>query len=125
DLEQAVTVLPPDWPDFPGRVTRGAALALQAKTFLYRQQWAAALASAELVINSGMYDLSVPYNEIFTEDQENSRESVFEIQAMYRQGQTRSEEHTSELQSRENLVCRLLLEKKKKHNWSKSLNEIR
>src|SRR5690606_39700525 len=28
----------------------------------------------------------------------------------------RSEEHTSELQSRENLVCRLLLEKKKKKN---------
>src|SRR5690606_39656528 len=28
-------------------------------------------------------------------------------------GSTRSEEHTSELQSRENLVCRLLLEKKK------------
>src|SRR5690606_41954169 len=28
--------------------------------------------------------------------------------------QVRSEEHTSELQSRENLVCRLLLEKKKK-----------
>src|SRR5690606_41154071 len=28
----------------------------------------------------------------------------------------RSEEHTSELQSRENLVCRLLLEKKKPHN---------
>src|SRR5690606_3636269 len=30
----------------------------------------------------------------------------------------RSEEHTSELQSRENLVCRLLLEKKKKQNES-------
>ena len=28
----------------------------------------------------------------------------------------RSEEHTSELQSRTNLVCRLLLEKKKKTN---------
>src|SRR5690606_40620471 len=28
----------------------------------------------------------------------------------------RSEEHTSELQSRENLVCRLLLEKKNKNN---------
>src|SRR5690606_41961725 len=28
---------------------------------------------------------------------------------------TRSEEHTSELQSRENLVCRLLLEKKNKN----------
>src|SRR5688572_31035202 len=29
----------------------------------------------------------------------------------------RSEEHTSELQSQSNLVCRLLLEKKKKKNW--------
>src|SRR5436309_6261117 len=35
-----------------------------------------------------------------------------------RMQQRRSEEHTSELQSRENLVCRLLLEKKKKHNRS-------
>src|SRR3989449_6535396 len=31
------------------------------------------------------------------------------------QGYHRSEEHTSELQSRLHLVCRLLLEKKKKH----------
>src|SRR3712207_7353272 len=30
---------------------------------------------------------------------------------------TRSEEHTSELQSRQYLVCRLLLEKKKKSTW--------
>src|SRR3712207_7386881 len=29
----------------------------------------------------------------------------------------RSEEHTSELQSRQYLVCRLLLEKKKKHQY--------
>src|SRR5436309_12438258 len=32
-------------------------------------------------------------------------------------GYYRSEEHTSELQSRENLVCRLLLEKKKKKKY--------
>src|SRR2546427_972267 len=32
------------------------------------------------------------------------------------QAQARSEEHTSELQSQSNLVCRLLLEKKKKKN---------
>src|SRR6266700_7174751 len=32
-----------------------------------------------------------------------------------RPARRRSEEHTSELQSRENLVCRLLLEKKKNH----------
>src|SRR2546430_9849689 len=30
----------------------------------------------------------------------------------------RSEEHTSELQSQSNLVCRLLLEKKKKHDFA-------
>src|SRR5205085_11542628 len=34
-------------------------------------------------------------------------------------GGARSEEHTSELQSQSNLVCRLLLEKKKKHTKSK------
>src|SRR2546422_2206867 len=33
---------------------------------------------------------------------------------------SRSEEHTSELQSRLHLVCRLLLEKKKKHWWRKT-----
>src|SRR3712207_7342034 len=34
----------------------------------------------------------------------------------WRQRSQRSEEHTSELQSRQYLVCRLLLEKKKKNN---------
>src|SRR2546430_11451587 len=39
----------------------------------------------------------------------------------------RSEEHTSELQSQSNLVCRLLLEKKKKsvHHWLALLTRIR
>src|SRR5438874_6858992 len=34
----------------------------------------------------------------------------------FRRREVRSEEHTSELQSRRDLVCRLLLEKKKKNN---------
>src|SRR5205823_13843179 len=34
------------------------------------------------------------------------------------ESEPRSEEHTSELQSLAYLVCRLLLEKKKKHNFS-------
>src|SRR5438445_6266625 len=34
----------------------------------------------------------------------------------WRRGCTRSEEHTSELQSRQYLVCRLLLEKKKRRH---------
>src|SRR5206468_6991781 len=36
-----------------------------------------------------------------------------ELEACRRHGESRSEEHTSELQSRSDLVCRLLLEKKK------------
>src|SRR2546422_6580837 len=38
-------------------------------------------------------------------------------------GARRSEEHTSELQSRLHLVCRLLLEKKKKKKNKKRTNE--
>src|SRR5690606_41338022 len=45
-------------------------------------------------------------------------ELTIEQQNAARQAQ-RSEEHTSELQSRENLVCRLLLEKKKKKTKTK------
>src|SRR2546429_5429040 len=41
-----------------------------------------------------------------------------------RSGEKRSEEHTSELQSRLHLVCRLLLEKKKKKLCSLSSNPI-
>src|SRR5690606_41373272 len=36
----------------------------------------------------------------------------------------RSEEHTSELQSRENLVCRLLLEKKKINNMTHTVTSL-
>src|SRR2546427_7834441 len=42
-----------------------------------------------------------------------------------RLGQDRSEEHTSELQSQSNLVCRLLLAKKKlPYRWESALLEI-
>ena len=37
--------------------------------------------------------------------------------------ETRSEEHTSELQSRQYLVCRLLLEKKKNKQKNKKNNK--
>src|SRR2546422_6012813 len=40
-----------------------------------------------------------------------------------REGVGRSEEHTSELQSRLHLVCRLLLEKKKKNKKQRTYNK--
>src|SRR2546428_5245811 len=54
-----------------------------------------------------------------------ARRCVFELVYFSRPDSTifgrsvRSEEHTSELQSRSDLVCRLLLEKKKAHVQSK------
>src|SRR2546430_8386351 len=39
-------------------------------------------------------------------------------------GKPRSEEHTSELQSQSNLVCRLLLEKKKRHKLQQDNADI-
>src|SRR5688572_32240118 len=41
------------------------------------------------------------------------RETIFENRFQHAPELMRSEEHTSELQSQSNLVCRLLLEKKK------------
>jgi hypothetical protein len=86
DLAEAAAVLPGSWPStYTGRLTAGAAMALQAKTFLYRQNWASALTAAKAVMNSGRYNLSTPYDRIFTEEGENSSESIFEIQALYTQ----------------------------------------
>src|SRR5690606_41832153 len=53
-------------------------------------------------------------NEVVKLFYENNIKRANEILYKYKRILNRSEEHTSELQSRENLVCRLLLEKKKK-----------
>src|SRR2546430_11524903 len=44
-----------------------------------------------------------------------ARDGHSDIPSLLRRVTDRSEEHTSELQSQSNLVCRLLLEKKKEH----------
>src|SRR2546430_6745469 len=57
-----------------------------------------------------------PYTTLFRSDLHAEcevRRTVALVGALGRVGE-RSEEHTSELQSQSNLVCRLLLEKKKK-----------
>src|SRR6202521_4786895 len=57
-----------------------------------------------------------PYTTLFRSNQYHARtssENVSYAAAIRTAGVSRSEEHTSELQSRRHLVCRLLLEKKK------------
>src|SRR5690606_41153263 len=59
-------------------------------------------------INTEKIELVIKGQEQFLAGQISENSSVFEVM----NPELRSEEHTSELQSRENLVCRLLLEKK-------------
>ena len=64
-----------------GRATKGAAQAMLAQVYLYRKDYAHALAYADSVITSGEYSLYPDYSGIFTQAGENSSESVFEVQA--------------------------------------------
>ena len=82
DLQFAGANLPLSWDrKFIGRLTRGAANGLLAKVYLTQKKWSQAMAAANLVMSSGQYDLSTPYTRIFGESGENSKESVFEVQA--------------------------------------------
>ena len=69
-----------------GRITKGTAQALLVKTYLWRQKWAEAKATAEEIINSGEYQLMADYADIFPVYGENNAESVFEIQFMNASG---------------------------------------
>src|SRR5205823_13284912 len=64
-----------------GRATKGAAQGMLAQVYLYRKDYAHALAYADSVITSGEYSLYPDYAGIFTQAGENSSESVFEVQA--------------------------------------------
>lgn len=82
DLGFAVEYLPLSWDArFVGRATKGAALGTLAKVYLTQKKWAQAMSAANTVINLGVYDLSTPYTKIFSEEGENSKESIFEVQA--------------------------------------------
>src|SRR2546430_11633535 len=70
--------------------------------------WSSDVCSSDLLINGGPgADIAPAY---LRGNHEHTRRP-FDT----RSGLERSEEHTSELQSQSNLVCRLLLEKKKYH----------
>jgi starch-binding outer membrane protein, SusD/RagB family len=82
DLIFAAANLPLNWDSkFVGRSTKGAANGLLAKVYLTQGKWSLAMTTANMVMTSGQYDLSTTYDKIFREEGENSRESIFEVQA--------------------------------------------
>ncbi len=83
DFQYAIGILPlkSGWSSsWAGRATQGAAQAYLAKVYLYRGKWQEAYNMAKAVIESNQYNLSTPYNQIWTESKENGPESIFEIQ---------------------------------------------
>jgi len=86
DLTEAAAVLPLQWDaQYKGRVTKGSAEALHARTFLFRGNWAAALAACQSIISSNQYSLFPDFFGQFTKANENCSESIFEVQAIYTQ----------------------------------------
>ncbi len=79
DLIAAAEVLPVV-PQQQMRATKGAALSLLGKAYLYQEKFAEAATVLEEVINSGAYSLVDDYNSIFEHEGENGPESVFEVQ---------------------------------------------
>ena len=59
----------------------------------------------------------------FKKKSEQTEIKIYSFKELSEEAQTRSEEHTSELQSPMYLVCRLLLEKKKKKTKNKNKNK--
>jgi len=94
DLQFAIANLPLVWGNkYPGRLTSGAARSLLAKAYLFRGNWAAALALCQQVINSNQYALYSSYYGIFKDAGENCSESILEWQNYM--GPNRTDDHGS------------------------------
>src|SRR5690554_6180699 len=85
-------------------VVLGGGLISQAGNEQQKEQWLAGIATGETQLAVGLQEPQSFYN---TNDVETTAEKTDSGYVL-----NRSEEHTSELQSRPHLVCRLLLEKK-------------
>jgi hypothetical protein len=83
DLTAAASVLPTtyDAADI-GHVTKGAALALNAKVDLYLKDWPDVVKLTDEVTSLGIYSLFPDFEKLFRTQNKNSVESIFEIQNM-------------------------------------------
>ena len=86
DLTEAVGGLPVTYNSSDiGRVTRGAALAMLGKVNLYQGKWNEAIGYFQQVEALGLYRLLPQYADNFKLANENSTESIFEIQHLTNQ----------------------------------------
>ena len=62
------------------RASKGAALMLQAKVYMWQEQWENAAKTCEEIMKLNKYDLFDNYSEIFSEQYENQKEHIFSVQ---------------------------------------------
>ncbi|QGY43486.1 RagB/SusD family nutrient uptake outer membrane protein [Maribellus comscasis] len=78
DLEDAIALLALN--NDPGRITKGAAMALKARVLLYEERWSEAASTAQQVINLDKYSLFPNYRGLFMLENENNSEVIWDIQ---------------------------------------------
>ena len=83
DLLAAAEVLPGRNEAEVGRATRGAALGLLGKVYLYQEKWEKARDVLKTVIDSKEYDLLPEFGQVWDVEYDNSIESLFEVQYEY------------------------------------------
>jgi hypothetical protein len=82
DLEEAIAVLPEFYSsEWAGRINKYTAMGIKAKVHLYQQEWDSVASLTDKIIASGRYGLLDNFREVFSVDEENSEESLFEIQS--------------------------------------------
>ncbi len=80
DCKDAAAVLPTSWgSDDAGRGTKGAALALLAKTYLFEQKWSDAAATAKQVEAVGIYSLTKLFTDNFNANTKDNKEAIFSV----------------------------------------------
>jgi hypothetical protein len=63
-----------------GRATKGAALAIKARTALYNEDWVIAAEAAKAVMDLNVYKLHPDFGQLFTYAGQNSTEIIFALQ---------------------------------------------
>ena len=82
DLTDAIAVLPESYSrKEAGRFTVYTAHALKSKVALYRKDWSTAASEADIIIRSNKFALLPVLRDVFSMENENSKESLMEIQA--------------------------------------------
>lgn len=80
DCKDAVGNLPDTWTGTDlGRATKGAAMALLAKAYLFQQKWDSAAAEAKAVEGLGLYSLLPKFSDNFNAATKDNTETIFSV----------------------------------------------